>query len=146
MVSFVEKDTEKRVAVLKAAAREARGGGNVKAQITASLTECDSGTLVLVETDLAVTGRAAQFGGGVMADVSGKMFDQFAQRLSQKIESADAQGECVPGQVFEQPNQLQQTEALELASVVPWRRVVVPGVLLLVSGAVLVAMVRRARR
>lgn len=83
--SFQSKDEGARVAVIEATGKETRGTGTAKATITARLHERDGSTEVHVETDLAVTGKPAQFGRGVLAEVSGKLVDQFAACLAEEI-------------------------------------------------------------
>jgi carbon monoxide dehydrogenase subunit G len=65
---------------------------NASALITASLEERDGRTEVVVSTDLTVTGKVAQFGRGVMADVSAKLMDQFAANLVETVLSDEAGG------------------------------------------------------
>jgi uncharacterized protein len=83
--TFVSQDAEKHVAVLRAEGRETRGQGNANATITATLTPDAGGTAVSVVTDLTVTGRVAQFGRGVLADVSAKLLDQFVDNLEKTV-------------------------------------------------------------
>jgi len=83
--TFVSQDAESHVAVLRAEGRETRGQGNANATITATLTPDDGGTAVSVATDLTVTGRVAQFGRGVLADVSAKLLDQFVDNLEKTV-------------------------------------------------------------
>ncbi|MEA3216344.1 MAG: uncharacterized protein QOJ19_2500, partial [Acidimicrobiia bacterium] len=84
--TFVEKDDAAKKAVLKAEGRDSRGQGNASALITAQLTEAGAGrTKVVVKTDLTVTGKVAQFGRGVMADVSEKLLGQFVSNLESKV-------------------------------------------------------------
>lgn len=79
-------DEDAHVASVHVRGREARGQGTAAATITNRVSPADGGrTRVVVETDLQVTGRAAQFGRGVMEDVAGAMLDQFAQRLEREI-------------------------------------------------------------
>jgi len=80
--SFVERDDAGYRAILSAEGRDTRGAGNAAANITAELEVTDVGTKVTVTTDLTVTGKVAQFGRGVMADVSKKLMGQFADNLS----------------------------------------------------------------
>jgi uncharacterized protein len=87
---LVEKDASARRAVIKAQGRDAKGNGGAQATVTATLSERDGSTDVHVVTDLNVTGKAAQFGGGVMKDVSNRMLGQFADNLSQLIQSGGA--------------------------------------------------------
>lgn len=73
--------------MLSAEGRDTRGAGNARATITATLTPDGDGTQVSVVTDLDVTGRVAQFGRGVLADVSAKLMEQFADCLSGQLAS-----------------------------------------------------------
>ena len=82
---FVERDEAAHRAVLRAEGRETRGQGNAAATITAQLTPDGDGTEVAVVTDLTVTGKVAQFGRGVLADVSTKLLGQFASSLEAEI-------------------------------------------------------------
>lgn len=84
--SFVEKDDDAHTAVLTASGRDTRGQGNASATIVAQLeSRGDDVTHVSVLTDLAVTGKVAQFGRGVMADVSAKLLDQFVENLETTV-------------------------------------------------------------
>ena len=78
---FLEKDDAGKKAVLKAEGRDTRGQGNANATITATLEADGEGTAVKVVTDLTVTGKVAQFGRGVLADVSSKLLTQFVDCL-----------------------------------------------------------------
>ena len=82
---FVVRDESLHRAVIEASGKETKGSGAVKAQTTASLHDTGVGTEVQVTTDLSVTGKAAQFGRGVMEDVSARIFDQFAQALANQL-------------------------------------------------------------
>ena len=85
--TFVEKDDANHRAVLKADGRDTRGAGNASALITAKLQAVGDRTKVSVSTDLTVTGKVAQFGRGVMADVSAKLMTQFADNLEKLMEA-----------------------------------------------------------
>jgi carbon monoxide dehydrogenase subunit G len=82
---FLSLDAEKHVAVLRAEGRETRGQGNANATITATLTPDGDGTAVAILTELTITGRVAQFGRGVLADVSAKLLDQFVADLEKTV-------------------------------------------------------------
>jgi carbon monoxide dehydrogenase subunit G len=82
---IVEQDEGARRAVVKAEGRETRGQGNASATITATLQPDADGTQVRVVTDLTVTGRVAQFGRGVLADVSAKLLQQFTDCLEADV-------------------------------------------------------------
>ena len=87
---LTEKDEAARRAVLHAKGRDAKGNGGAQATVTATLHENGTGTDVHVVTDLNITGKAAQFGGGVVKDISNRMLGQFADNLSQLIQSDGA--------------------------------------------------------
>jgi carbon monoxide dehydrogenase subunit G len=89
-VRIVEADRAGRRAVLRAQARDARGSGTAAATITTSLRPDGEGTRVDVETDLQVSGPVAQFGRGVMQDVSGKLMRQFADCLAAEMGAGPA--------------------------------------------------------
>ncbi len=82
---FVEKDAASRRAVIEASARESRGAGTAAATITAVLDEAGSSTNVTVTTDLQITGKPAQFGRGVLADVGDKILGKFADCLAGEL-------------------------------------------------------------
>ncbi|GAA3651462.1 carbon monoxide dehydrogenase subunit G [Lentzea atacamensis] len=81
---FVEIDPVLRRAVLKAAGKDTRGNGTASAVVTFQVGES-----VEIETELAVTGRPAQLGRGLISEVSGKLVDQFAECLASTLGSVD---------------------------------------------------------
>jgi carbon monoxide dehydrogenase subunit G len=83
--TFTEQDEQARRAVLKASAKDTRGNGTVNATVTLTLTEEGDHTAGVVATDLSITGKPAQFGRGLIADVGGKIIEQFAACLSDKL-------------------------------------------------------------
>jgi carbon monoxide dehydrogenase subunit G len=89
-VKIEQADETGRVAVMRAQAKDARGQGTAAATITSSMHETPEGTRVRVETDLRVTGPAAQFGRGVMQDVSAKLMRQFAECLAAEMSAPPA--------------------------------------------------------
>jgi carbon monoxide dehydrogenase subunit G len=82
---FVERDETAHRVVIEASGRDSRSAGTAAATVTATLNETDDGTRVDVLTDLNVTGRPAQFGRGMLADVSGKLIGQFADCLATQL-------------------------------------------------------------
>ena len=88
--TFLSRDETRHIAVLKAEGRDTRGQGNASATITATLTPDSGGTEVKVVTDLTITGKVAQFGRGVLADVSAKLLTQFVESLEQDVLSEGA--------------------------------------------------------
>ncbi|MBM3660388.1 MAG: carbon monoxide dehydrogenase [Actinobacteria bacterium] len=87
---IVEADEAARRIVLKGEGRDTRGQGNASATVTVLLAEDGGGTKVDVDTDLNVTGKVAQFGRGVMADVSAKLLAQFVASLEENVLDGDA--------------------------------------------------------
>lgn len=87
---FIERDDVNFKAVLDASGRDTRGQGNASATITAQLEAAGDKTHVTVTTDLTVTGKVAQFGRGVLADVSAKILTQFVDNLEQTVLVDDA--------------------------------------------------------
>ena len=114
--TFVERDDDAHRAVLRAEGRDTRGQGNANATITATLTADGDGTAVQVVTDLAVTGKVAQFGRGVLADVSAKLLDQFVDRLEADVLAGAApdprSGGEFPGSSPETPHQNEPAPAV----------------------------------
>ena len=101
---FVSKDDATHVAVIDGSGKETRGTGTAKALITCRLIDKGDTTDVEVDTDLNVTGKPAQFGRGVLADVSGKLVDQFAACLSDEIRSGTPTADAVPDAVVPDPS------------------------------------------
>jgi hypothetical protein len=85
---IVEADEAARRIVIKAEGRDTRGQGNASANVTAVLAPDGDGTNVTIDTDLNVTGKVAQFGRGVMADVSSKLLGQFVTCLETTVLAA----------------------------------------------------------
>lgn len=90
---FLEKDDAQHKAVLKAAGRDTGGRGNASATITAVLEPVsDSVTTCSVLTDLSITGKVANFGRGVLNDVSDKLLAQFSSNLNELLETSGDAG------------------------------------------------------
>lgn len=84
--SFVERDDANHRAVLKGDGRDTKGNGNASALITATLEQVDATSAkCIVHTDLNMTGKVAQFGRGALADISGKLMQQFAKNLDEML-------------------------------------------------------------
>ena len=85
VATFLEKDEDNYRIVIRGEGRDTRGAGNASADIEARLVAKGDQTEVTVSTDLKITGKAAQFGRGVMADISKKLMAQFADNLSELV-------------------------------------------------------------
>jgi uncharacterized protein len=91
-VKFEEVDEANRRVVLEATGRDARGQGTASATIVSTMRDQGDKTKVNVETDMKLTGRAAQFGRGIAQDVATKMLGRFAACLEEEISGGDGGG------------------------------------------------------
>lgn len=93
--TFVERDESDHHAVIEAKGKDRRGNGTASAHVTTRLTgTADGSTEVSVDTELTITGRPAQFGRGLIQEVSDKLLDQFTACLKTKLgTTAEAQPE-----------------------------------------------------
>ncbi|MEU2711227.1 SRPBCC family protein [Streptomyces sp. NPDC007205] len=103
---FEEQDAVAHRMVLVASGRETRGQGTARAKVTGTLTEHDGATTVSVRTDLTVTGRPAQFGRGVLAEVGDRLVSQFATCLAGRL----AERTPTPAAAEEEPQQWEESE------------------------------------
>ena len=88
--TFVEKDETAHRFVVDAKGKDKRGNGTAGAKVTLEMAEASAaGTDVAVFTDLAITGKPAQFGRGVMQDVSDKLLGQFVTCLEHRLGAAE---------------------------------------------------------
>jgi uncharacterized protein len=99
---FLSKDDATHRAVIEAKGKESRGSGTAGATVTTQLVGEGSTTTVRVESDVNVTGRPAQFGRGVMAEVAAKLIDQFAKCLEDEINSSPAPSPAAPEAAVEE--------------------------------------------
>ena len=105
-VKIEEADESEHRAVLKADGKDARGQGTASATITSTLhDEGDGSTRVRVETDMQLTGRAAQFGRGVQQDVAEKLLGRFAECLENEIMGGGAEEEREPASSEAEPSE-----------------------------------------
>jgi uncharacterized protein len=82
---FAEKDEQTYRAVIDARGRDSRGNGNASAVISAQLLPEGESTRVTVTTDLTIAGRIAQFGSGMIKEVSAKLLGQFTDCLEGRL-------------------------------------------------------------
>ncbi|MGC5022678.1 SRPBCC family protein [Micromonospora sp. DT47] len=92
---FVERDDAQYRGVIDAKGRDARSAGNAAALVTAQLRPDGDRTLVSVDTSLKISGRLAQFGSGMIKEVSGKLLAQFVTNLEAKL-AAEEPGAAAP--------------------------------------------------
>lgn len=87
--TLVERDDVAKTAKVHAAGRDQRGGGTASADVRAELVDEDGATAVTVTTDITITGKAARFGRGMMAEVGGAIISEFATRLAAELERTE---------------------------------------------------------
>lgn len=150
---FVSRDPETHTVVVEASGKDKRGSGTAKATVTGSLHPAEGGTRVHVVTDLHITGPAAQFGRGMIADVAGKLTGQFAACLADELsqstppapepeapELAAPVETAVPEPVVEATPvpvaQKREVEPIDLLAVTGARRNFLPYALVFVVGAI----------
>ena len=97
--TFVEKDDAAHRFVVDAKGKDKRGNGTAGAMVTLTMAESEGSTSVEVVTDLAITGKPAQFGRGVMQDVSDKLLGQFVDCLHHRL----AEGQEEPAAAVPEP-------------------------------------------
>ena len=89
---FVSKDTATWTVVIEGSGKETKGTGTAKGLVTAVLVqEAPDRTRVDVNTEITITGKAAQFGRGVMQDVAARIIDQFSANLAAMMTAGGAE-------------------------------------------------------
>jgi carbon monoxide dehydrogenase subunit G len=88
-IEIVDSDPATHVATMRAKARESRGQGNADADVRMQLTEEDGRTHGTIHTNVQLSGRVAAMGRGIIADVSGKIVDQFSANLAAMLAEGD---------------------------------------------------------
>ncbi|WP_029110339.1 SRPBCC family protein [Mycobacterium sp. URHD0025] len=149
--TFQEKDAAAQRVVLKANGKETRGNGTASAIVTAQLKDEGDSTTVVVTTDLAISGKAAQFGRGVLADVSGSLIDQFARSLEAELLGGSASAAdtgTAAGTPAQSAQEAAPINALALAKVmaVPMAKRFAPAIGAAAAAGVLGFLIGRAGR
>jgi len=103
VAKLAEVDEANHRIVIDASGRDTRGQGNANATIVVTMNAEGAGTAVNVVTDLSITGKVAQFGRGVLADVSGKLMGQFVENLERDVLTSAGGGDVShEGSAYEQ--------------------------------------------
>jgi carbon monoxide dehydrogenase subunit G len=134
--TFAEQDEQAKRAVLKADAKDTRGNGTVKATVTLTLTAEGERTTGTVATDLSITGKPAQFGRGMIADVGGKIIEQFSACLSEKL-AAPAETAAEPAAPAAETEPLDLVQYARGSAVKRVGPLIAAAMLILVIGAVI---------
>jgi uncharacterized protein len=94
-----ERDEAKRSATLSAEGRETTGPGSARATATMHVEPAGEGSLIRISTDYHVAGRVAQFGRGVMEDVSKRLINDMASCIQANLKADEPPGDDVAGAV-----------------------------------------------
>lgn len=127
---FVQRDEAARHVEISASGRDSRGSGNASATITADMIADGDGTKVSIVTDLKISGKVAQFGKGMIAEVSGKLIDQFVDCIEQEllgetvVEQVAAEGAAAPAPAAPRPQQAETLDLMEYAGSSVYKRVI----------------------
>ena len=84
-VVLQERDDRAHTVVLKADGREQRGKGAATAVVRSQLEDVDGGTKVSIDTDLTISGAVAQYGRGMVLDISQRLTREFADCLQRNL-------------------------------------------------------------
>jgi uncharacterized protein len=149
--AFVEKDAAAQRMVLNANGKETRGNGNAAAVVTAQLKNEGDATSVVITTDLTISGKAAQFGRGVLSDVSTNLIGQFAKSLEADLLGGSAVGGQTTGATSQpaaaaaQPDAGDSVDLLKVVAV-PMAKRAAPAVAALAAGAAIGFLLGRRGR
>jgi carbon monoxide dehydrogenase subunit G len=109
---FVEQDEDALRAVMSARAAEVNGQGDAEAKITTRIEEAgEDSSRIVMETDLQMRGRVAQFGRGAMEKISQRMFDEFARNLEREMSRGGEAAPEPPSDAAEEPAAEAEPEA-----------------------------------
>jgi carbon monoxide dehydrogenase subunit G len=157
---LVHADDAEHVADIAVQATDTKGQGTASATIRNRLESTDTGTRVIAETDLSITGRQAQFGRGIMQDVAGRMLDDFAKRFetylltgeTEPVAPSVANGQApepstaTPPPTAPPSPDRDDEDALDLGSVLFRTPAVQRGAIALLIVLLLAVLTRRSRR
>ncbi|MFJ6894314.1 SRPBCC family protein [Streptomyces hokutonensis] len=149
---FVERDEAAHHAVISAAGKDMRGGGNASATVDARLRGEGSGTVVTVSTDLNISGRLAQFGSGMIKEISEKLFAQFVANVEtqllatqdqpEEVPTAEAEAEAEPVSVAPPPTPAEPLDLMRVAGTSVYKRLIPVVVAAVVVAVVVYLLVR----
>lgn len=115
---YVERDEAAHRFVVDAKGRDKRGNGTAGAHATVEMADADGNTRVDVHTELTITGKPAQFGRGLIQDVSDKLLAQFVDCLEQRFAPPPPADEAAPAEPAAAEQAPSSDEAIDLGSTV----------------------------
>jgi carbon monoxide dehydrogenase subunit G len=102
-VEIVDADADARRAVMSAKAKESRGQGTADATVEMRLSQENGATRGAIHTDVAISGKAAAMGQGIIGDVSARLIDTFADNLATMLATPEAAEEPATHEQAPQP-------------------------------------------
>ena len=105
------RDDSGHSATLEAEGRETAGQGSARAKALMAVTADGDGSIVRITTDYTVAGRVAQFGRGVMEDVSRRIVNEMASCIKANVEGANRPATPAAGSTGRQEEPPQQVTA-----------------------------------
>lgn len=144
---FVEKDEAARKLVIKASGKDVRGAGTASGTSMVTLSDVDGTTHGAVESELKVTGRPAQFGRGLIAEVSGRLLAQFSENLANELAPARPE-EVLEAESEREAAPVKEAEAIDLMDVAgaPVLKRLAPVLAVLAALLAVAAVVRALRK
>ena len=107
MAKILDRDEAERRVTIQGSGKDKKGKGAASATVLAELAPVDAGrTSVSLQTDLALSGRIAQFGGSMINEIASRLIDQFVANLNSAIlvDEAPAAAEvAAPAPTGDQP-------------------------------------------
>lgn len=116
------RDETSRHVEIQADGRDSKGSGNASAKITADMTEDGDGTKVTINTDLKISGKVAQFGKGMIAEVSEKLIGQFVDCIEQRLLGEPAVDEVAAEEPAAAPEPVEALDLMDLAGTSVYKR------------------------
>lgn len=141
---FVEQDAAAHRLVIKASGKDTRGAGTASGTSTVTLTEQDGGTHGAVVSELKVTGRPAQFGRGLIAEVSGRLLGEFAANLADELAPEPAPAATDAGATGDERRPAEAIDLMDVAGAPVLKRVA--PVLAVLAAILAVVVIIKARR
>jgi len=99
---ITERDEAAKRIVVHAAGADEKGRGQASMMVTATLVKAGRGTKVAVAQDLQLSGAAAQYGRGMISDVTAVLMRDFSANMQDRIERMKKRAGEVGGESAEQ--------------------------------------------
>lgn len=148
-IRVTERDAKTRTVRAVASGKERKGAGSVRAEVTGTLAPHGAATEATILTELEVTGRVAQFGRNILAEVAGKLLTRFARDLETKVlaggddGSGAAPGPLAPVPVAPAVATSEPVDLIDLAGASVVKRVVPAGLAAVLLSLFLYLVLRR---